>query len=315
MKSMVKKLSEILGDVRGSVDSIAGASEQVSESAQSLSNGSSQQAASLEETSASLEELSSTVGENSKNAKETERIAIQTAAAAEEGGRHVQNSVIAMKKIAEKVTFVEEIAYQTNLLALNAAIEAARAGEHGRGFAVVASEVRKLAERSQDSAGEINTYAMDGVGIAEKAGIAITEILPAVKQTAELVIQIVNAGQEQLKGIGQVNTAVLQLDRITQGNASSSEEMASIAEELSNQAQQMQKAIGFFNVKKAKNGSTASAIDRSVKKETMPGPNGHKDSGEKYTRDTKKEKNSAVGNKVPATHAPVVVNNEDFVSY
>lgn len=260
MKSMAKKLSEIIGELSNSADSIASASGQTSENAQSVSMGASQQAAGMEETTAAMEELASTVAENSKNAKKTQQIAKETTVAAEEGGQHVQNSVEAMSKIAEKVNFVEEIAYQTNLLALNAAIEAARAGEHGRGFAVVASEVRKLAERSQSSAGEINTYATEGVSIAEKAGIAINEILPAIKETAELVVQIVNASEEQLKGIGLVNNSMIQLDRITQGNASSSEEMASISEELSNQAQQMQRLVGFFKV-------------NTVNVEQMPGSN------------------------------------------
>lgn len=327
VKEMAKRLNITISEIISGAESISGASEQVSESAQSVSHGSSQQAASLEETTASMEELSSTVEENSKNAKYTEEIALKAAQDATRGGGFVDESVNAMKKIAEKVSFVEEIAYQTNLLALNAAIEAARAGEHGRGFAVVASEVRKLAERSQDSAGEINTYATEGVSIAEKAGNAIGEILPAVKQTAELVIQIVNASEEQLTGIGQVNTAMLQLDGITQDNASSSEEMASIAEELANQAQQMQKLVAFFKVNGR--GGTPSSATLQAEKQGSNGSNGRKDKVKKETGETLKKKQMTTGTKkeeinrakgtdgakTPASHAPVTINHKDFVSY
>jgi methyl-accepting chemotaxis protein len=248
LDTMTAKLSEVIREVRGGADSIASASEQVSSNAQYVSQAASQQAASMEETSASMEELASTVEQNARNARETQRIAKKASDDAEVGGRYVNESVDAMKKIADKVNIIEEISYQTNLLALNAAIEAARAGDHGRGFAVVASEVRKLAERSQSSAGEISTFADESVEIAARAGKSISEILPAIKKTAELVLEIVDASSEQLKGISQVNTAMFQLDNLTQGSASSSEENASIAEELSNQAQQMQKLVEYFKI-------------------------------------------------------------------
>ncbi len=303
LKAMIEKLSQIISEVRSGADSIAGASGQVSDNAQTVSQGASQQAASMEETAASMEELSSTVEMNAQNAKSTEKIARKAANDAEEGGRYVDQSVVAMKRIAEKVSIIEEISYQTNLLALNAAIEAARAGEHGRGFAVVASEVRKLAERSQSSAGDISTFAVESVEIASRAGEAINGILPAIKQTAELVIQIVDASEEQLSGIGEVNTAMVQLDGITQESASSSEEMASIAEELSNQAQQMQKLVAYFKVGKIE-GKNASPPH----KEKENGSNGHK-----KLKNAAKVKVDTV--KLSTNHAPVTVNKDDFVSY
>ncbi len=303
LEKMRAKLSDIIFNVRKSAENLSSSSGQVSDNAQTVSQGASQQAASMEETAASMEELSSTVEMNAQNAKSTEKIARKAANDAEEGGRYVDQSVVAMKNIAEKVTIIEEISYQTNLLALNAAIEAARAGEHGRGFAVVASEVRKLAERSQSSAGDISTYAVESVEIATRAGEAINGILPAVKQTAELVIQIVDASQEQLNGIGQVNTAIVQLDGITQESASSSEEMASIAEELSNQAQQMQKLVAYFKVGKIE-GKNASPPH----KEKENGSNGHK-TIEKIAELESHDPKSL------SKHAPVTVNKSDFVSY
>ena len=145
-----------------------------------------------------------------------------------------------MKEIAGKISIIEEIARQTNLLALNAAIEAARAGEHGKGFAVVASEVRKLAERSQTAAGEINKLSASSVQIAEKAGEMLTRMVPDIQRNADLVQEIAAASNEQSAGANQINKAIQQLDQVVQQNAAASEEMASTSIELLSQAEQLQ---------------------------------------------------------------------------
>jgi methyl-accepting chemotaxis protein len=150
-----------------------------------------------------------------------------------------------------KISIIEEIARQTNMLALNAAIEAARAGEHGKGFAVVAAEVRKLAERSQKAAGEINQLSASSVKVAEKAGEMLEKLVPDIQKTAELVKEISAASNEQNTGAEQINTALQQLEKIIQQNASASEEMASTSEELSGQAEQLLGTINFFHVAEA----------------------------------------------------------------
>jgi methyl-accepting chemotaxis protein len=151
-----------------------------------------------------------------------------------------------MKEIASKISIIEEIARQTNLLALNAAIEAARAGEHGKGFAVVAAEVRKLAERSQKAAGEINQLSVSTVNVAEKAGEMLDKLVPDIQRTAELVQEITAASREQDTGAEQINKALQQLEKVIQQNASASEEMASTTEQLTTQSDQLTGAIAFF---------------------------------------------------------------------
>jgi methyl-accepting chemotaxis protein len=154
-----------------------------------------------------------------------------------------------MKEIADKIMIIEEIARQTNLLALNAAIEAARAGEQGKGFAVVAAEVRKLAERSQVAAGEINELSTNSVDVAEKAGNVLNALVPDISKTAELIQEISASSREQDAGAGQIAKSIQQLDSVIQQNASTSEEMASTSEELSGQSEQLAEIVSFFKVK------------------------------------------------------------------
>ena len=248
MKNMVEKLSQMIGEVRSAADNLSSASEEVSATAQSLSQASSEQAASVEETSASVEQMSASINQNTENAKVTDGMATKSSTEAVEGGQAVNQTVTAMKSIAEKIGIIDDIAYQTNLLALNAAIEAARAGEHGKGFAVVAAEVRKLAERSQVAAQEIGEVAKSSVGLAEKAGKLLDEMVPSIKKTSDLVQEITAASEEQSSGVAQINTAMSQLSQITQQNASSSEELAATAEEMSGQAEQLQQSMSFFKL-------------------------------------------------------------------
>jgi len=248
MQNMVRNLTRIIGEIRGATDNLSSASEQVSATAQSLSQSASEQAANVEETSATVEQANAAVNQNSENASVTDNLATKAAQEAEEGGRAVQDTVEAMKNIAERIGIVDDIAYQTNLLALNAAIEAARAGDHGKGFAVVAAEVRKLAERSQVAAQEIGQLAGTSVTRATRAGELLKNMVPSIRKTSDLVQEIAAASKEQASGMAQINTAMNQLSQATQQNASSSEELAATSEEMSAQADQLQQTVNFFRL-------------------------------------------------------------------
>ena len=248
INNSVEKLAQTIANVNATTETLVSATSQISSTAQSLSQASTEQAASVEETSSSVEQMSASINQNTENAKVADTMSADGTKKAADGGVAVTETVTAMKQIAKKIGIIDDIAYQTNLLALNAAIEAARAGEHGKGFAVVAAEVRKLAERSQVAAQEIGQLAGNSVGLAEKAGKLLDEIVPATKKTADLVQEITAASLEQANGVGQVNTAMVQLNQITQQNAAASEELAATAEEMSGQAGNLQDLMSFFKI-------------------------------------------------------------------
>jgi methyl-accepting chemotaxis protein len=243
---MVAGLTRTVTDIRTIAGEVSSASQSISAASVQVSNGASAQAASAEEASSSMEEMVSNIKQNADNAQQTDKIATKSAKDAQDSGKCVVEAVSAMKEIATKISIIEEIARQTNLLALNAAIEAARAGEHGKGFAVVAAEVRKLAERSQKAAGEINQLSGNTVKASEKAGEMLDKLVPDIQKTAELVQEITAASKEQDSGSEQINKALQQLEKVIQQNASAAEEMASTTEELTGQADQLMSALGFF---------------------------------------------------------------------
>jgi methyl-accepting chemotaxis protein len=251
MKRTVDKLRAVVSEVKLGADGLSSAAAQVANSAQGLSRGTSEQATAVEETNTSLEEMNASITQNADGCRRLEQTATKGVSDAESSGKAVEETVRAMKTIAERISIVEEIAYQTNLLALNAAIEAARAGEHGKGFAVVAAEVRKLAERSQAAAREIGEVAAASVEVASRSGDMLADLVPSIQSTAELVREVAAASREQAGVVVQISGAMNQVDQVTQSNAAAAEELSGTAEQLAAQARTLNQLMAFFRVSSA----------------------------------------------------------------
>ncbi|GAK58125.1 methyl-accepting chemotaxis sensory transducer [Candidatus Vecturithrix granuli] len=248
LNAMIQHLQSVVMNVKETANTMVTVSQELSASAEQLSNGASEQAASMQESSSSIEEMAANIRQNADNARETEKIAVQSAQYAEEAGRVVAETVKAMQQIAQKIAIIEDIANQTRLLSLNATIEAARAQDHGKAFSVVASEVRQLSDVTKKAAEEINQLASSSLDISEKAGTMLATLVPSIRRTTELVLEISAASHEQNAGAEQINHAIQELDSVTQQNSTIAEETASAAEQLVNQAQQLQHAIAFFTI-------------------------------------------------------------------
>ena len=245
-----KALSTLADKIRNASNETSQASHELTSASSQLSQGATESAASLEETVSSLEELSSMVKLNSDHAKEANSLSKRSLSSAESGEGEIKQLLTAMtdmskssKKIEEIINVIDDIAFQTNLLALNAAVEAARAGEQGKGFAVVADAVRNLAGRSAVAAKDINHLIKEnvektqrGVEIANTSGTTLQTIVESAKKVADLNSEIAAASQEQANGIEQISKAMNHLDQAIQTNASSSEEVASSATEMSSQS-------------------------------------------------------------------------------
>ncbi len=254
--------NRVLRDLAGNLDQgatqTASAARQVSAASQTLSSGASEQAASVEETSASLEEISSMIRATADNAEKAKLLAGEAHTVAQAGSRTMVEMTQAMAaidsssaEVAKIVKNIDEIAFQTNILALNAAVEAARAGEAGAGFAVVADEVRSLAQRSaaaaKETANKIEAAiasSRNGSVSCTKVGESLSQIASKVSSTDALVAEIATAAREQAEGIEQINTAITQMDQVTQSNSASAEESASAAEELDAQAASLKDMVG-----------------------------------------------------------------------
>ncbi len=262
LKEMNEGLSRIVGEVRTGADSIATATEQIAAGNSDLSQRTEEQASALEETASSMEELTSTVKQNADNAQQANQLSISASGVAVKGGEVITRVVRTMesitdssRKISDIIGVIDGIAFQTNILALNAAVEAARAGEQGRGFAVVAAEVRSLAQRSAAAAKEIKTLiedsvnkVQDGSKLVEEAGHTTQEIVTSIKRVTDIMAEISAASLEQSSGIEQVNTAITQMDDVTQQNAALVEEAAAAAQSLEEQAQQMVQVVSRFTL-------------------------------------------------------------------
>ena len=248
LNKTIEILNDLITKVITSADNLTEASQEISNSAQQLSKGVTNQANSVQEISSSMEEITANIQQNTSNSRQTEKISTKASIDILESKESVFDTETSMKLIANKITIIGEISRQTNLLALNAAVEAARAGEHGRGFAVVAAEVRKLAEVSQIAASEIDGLSVKSVYLSQKSGKMLSEVVPNIQTTSDLIQEITASSIEQSAGAEQINNSIQILNNVVQDNARTAEEMLKGAQELNYQAEELQKAVSFFKI-------------------------------------------------------------------
>ncbi|MBI9084008.1 MAG: MCP four helix bundle domain-containing protein [Desulfobacterales bacterium] len=262
VKSVTAPLNRAITGLGQGADQVASAAGQISSASQSLAQGASEQVASIEETSSSLEEMSAMTHQNADNATQADHLMKEANSVMDQANLAMTDLTASIGDIARAseetqkiIKTIDEIAFQTNLLALNAAVEAARAGEAGAGFAVVADEVRNLAMRSAEAArntadliqGTVNKV-HDGTGIVVRTNETFGQVAHTAAKVGELVGEIAAASREQAQGIAQVNTAVTEMEKVTQQNAAGAEESASAAEELSAQAETMKGYVGELQI-------------------------------------------------------------------
>jgi len=262
LRGMNDALRNVVSQVQVGTKTIASASNEIAAGNLDLSQRTEEQASALEETASSMEELTSTVRQNAENARQANQLAHAASDVAERGGSIVGQVVNTMgtindssRQIFDIISVIDGIAFQTNILALNAAVEAARAGEQGRGFAVVASEVRNLAQRSAAAAKEIkeligNSVEQVDIGskLVQQAGSTMNEVVDSVRRVTDIMGEITSASSEQSIGIDQVNTAITQMDQVTQQNAALVEEAAAAAASMQEQAERLADVASSFRL-------------------------------------------------------------------
>jgi len=281
-------MSEVISAVVGSAANINNGAADIRHASDDLSQRTEQQAASLEETAAAMDQITSTVRESAQDAKRANEVVGATWTEAEESGHIVHRAVEAMNgierasaEINDIISVIDGIAFQTNLLALNAGVEAARAGDAGKGFAVVASEVRALAQRSADAAKDVkskitaSTEQVDsGVALVSETGASLERIIGRIKEVSDLVSSISTSAEQQANGLQQVNTAVSEMDGVTQQNAAMVEQATAAARSLAEEADSLARQVAGFQIETKPERSAPSPVhalqDRAARQMAKP---------------------------------------------
>jgi len=250
INSISLNLNRILGRIKKSSQDLMLVSDDLSHIMGKMTQNTSTQASSIEEISATMEEIASIVSMNTNNSQITNSSTGKTIEAIKEGSKSTEESILAMREVADKVQVINEIAFQTNILALNAAVEASHAGDAGKGFAVVANEVKKLAERSNGAALEIENVTNKVFRISEAAGNKFTNIINDANEISELIKEIASASLDQNTNIQQISDSIQVLNKMIQNNTSEAEKINSKAIFLSESAKKLNEEVSVFHLRR-----------------------------------------------------------------
>lgn len=246
INQVLVQFQNIIESITGSAESFTLISNSLSENSKNILSGAMQESESVNNVATSMQEMISVIKQNSEVAQKTEEIAFKASSGAEEGSEKIYSTVSMLKRIADKINIITDIAFQTNILSLNASIQAARAGKHGKSFGVVAVEVGNLATKSKDSAEEIEELSDESMKLADTASSLFKELIENIQETYNLVIDITVASTEQEDGANQVNMSIEKLREVTLKNTDTAAQLASNSEQLSEHAQMLNEIVEYF---------------------------------------------------------------------
>ncbi|TLX76625.1 methyl-accepting chemotaxis protein [Labilibacter sediminis] len=265
-------LKHLMKEISKSSNKLSKSSLKLADNTKLMAQGTGRQAASSQELSSTMEEIASMVGENADNAYHTNKLSNANKGNLKELFDLSEKINNAVKGITDNTKIINDIAEHTNILALNASVEAARAGSAGKGFSVVAKEVRKLAERSQEAADQINTMSAESVRLVEQSTHLFEQMLPQLEKSSDMVSNISAASSDQKSGIEQINRALQDLNNITQHNASTSEDIAFTSEQLKDLSERLKDSLQFFKVTSATSEKAKTKVNRVKKSSVVNNP-------------------------------------------
>ncbi|MFA9391038.1 MAG: methyl-accepting chemotaxis protein [Prolixibacteraceae bacterium] len=248
MSTLQWKIRDIVNHIHETIASVKKASSELASGSQLISDGANNQAATSNEISATMDQISIISRQTTESANQTSQIAQRANLSVKKGADDVNEAYRTIEEIAEKNSIISDISYQTKILSINASVEAARAAQFGKGFGVIADQVKRLAEDSQKSAGEIEFVSLKGVELTRELANQLSDLVEEFQKTADLINEVSSSGNEQYEAIQQITRAIQELNNITQQNASSSEELAASSEQLVNLADELEESLSFFKM-------------------------------------------------------------------